>query len=244
MPSWPCSTPHQNQTEPPTNAGHERLFASVVGVSNQLAVHQPTLLGGIEPTLAPAAVTERIPLDATSWIDVTREWLHGADELATRLIERVQWRQGRRRMWDRVLDDPRLSYWTRADDPPFHPCVPEMHHALERTYRHPLRRPGLNYYRNGRDSVAWHADRELRELDDTLVAIVTLGTHRPFLVRPTGGGPSIDLAPASGDLLVMGGAAQRDWEHAVPKTSRTGPRVSVSWRWTSGRSIPASETRP
>ena len=45
-----------------------------------------------------------------------------------------------------------------------------------------------NYYRDGNDSVAWHADRELRELTDTRIAIVTLGARRPFLVRPTGGG--------------------------------------------------------
>jgi len=213
-------------------------------MSAPAAVHQPTLLGGVDPALAPHTTTERIQLDPTSWIDLTREWLHGADVLATRLMDRVPWRQGRRRMRDRMVDDPRLSYWVRHDDAPLDPSLTAMQHALEHTYGQRLRRPGLNYYRNGRDSVAWHADRELRELDDTLVAIVTLGTHRPFLVRPTGGGPSIDLAPASGDLLVMGGAAQRDWEHAVPKTSRTGPRVSVSWRWTSGRSIPASETRP
>jgi alkylated DNA repair dioxygenase AlkB len=91
---------------------------------------------------------------------------------------------------------------------------------------------GLNHYRDGTDSVAWHADRELRHLDDTLVAILTLGATRPFLLRPTGGGRSIDLRPASGDLLVMGGRAQACWEHAVPKTAHaTGPRISASIRW-------------
>jgi alkylated DNA repair dioxygenase AlkB len=195
-------------------------------------MHQPTLLGCGEPALAGSASTERITLDAHSWIDISREWFAGADELATRLIDCVPWRQGRRKMWDRVLDDPRLTYWVRADDAPFDPSLTVMQRALERTYRHPMRRPGFNFYRHGQDSVAWHADRELRELDDTIVAIVTLGTRRPFLVRPGGGGSSIDLHPGSGDLIVMGGAAQRDWEHAVPKTARPGPRVSVSWRWT------------
>jgi alkylated DNA repair dioxygenase AlkB len=90
---------------------------------------------------------------------------------------------------------------------------------------------GLNYYRNGADSVAPHADRELRDLDDSLVAIVTLGARRPFLLRPKGGGRSVDLAPASGDLLVMGGACQAGWEHGVPKVARAGPRVSATWRW-------------
>ncbi len=207
-------------------------------MSGSGVIHQPTLLGVTEPGVAQRAHTERIQLDATSWIDVTREWLGGADVLAVRLAETVAWRQGRRRMWDRMLDDPRLSYWARRDDTPFDPSIASMQQSLERIYGHRLRRPGFNYYRDGRDSVAWHADRELRDLDDTLVAIVTLGTCRPFLVRPKGGGASIDISPGSGDLLVMGGAAQRDWQHAVPKTSRPGPRISISWRWTTGPSRP------
>ncbi len=203
-------------------------------------IHQPTLLGGTEPALFVPAPTERIQLDATSWVDLTREWLGGADVLARRLADAVPWRQGRRRMWDRMLADPRLSYWARRDDEPFDASIPAMQQALERRYGHRLRRPGFNYYRNGQDSVAWHADRELRDLDDTLVAIVTLGTRRPFLVRPNGGGTSIDLRPGSGDLLVMGGAAQRDWQHAVPKTQRLGPRISISWRWTAGSTAPGA----
>jgi alkylated DNA repair dioxygenase AlkB len=90
---------------------------------------------------------------------------------------------------------------------------------------------GLNYYRDGNDSVAWHADRELRELDETLIAIVTLGSRRPFLLRPKGGGKSINIAPGSGDLLVMGGRCQMNWEHNVPKVRHAGPRISCSWRW-------------
>ena len=195
--------------------------------------HQPTLLGCAEPAIAPAVVWTRTALDAESWVDVAREWLAGADELAVRLIATVAWKQGRRRMWDRMVDDPRLSHWGRRGDPPLDPALTPVHRALERRYRRRLHGPALNYYRDGRDSVAWHADRELRVLDDTLIAIVTLGTRRPFLLRPKGGGPSVDLAPGSGDVLVMGGAAQRDWEHAVPKTARAGPRVSVSYRWTS-----------
>jgi len=83
--------------------------------------------------------------------------------------------------------------------------------------------------------VAFHSDRELRDVSDSLVVILVLGAQRPFLVRPAGGGRSIDLAPASGDVLVMGGRCQADFEHAVPKSSRPiGPRMSASWRWSAG----------
>ena len=108
-----------------------------------------------------------------------------------------------------------------------------MRAALEAHYDVPLGGIGLNYYRDGRDSVAPHRDRELRHLDDTLIAIVTLGARRPFLIRPRGGGKSRDISPASGDLLVMGGRTQVGWEHGVPKVKTAEPRISVTWRWSS-----------
>ncbi len=200
-------------------------------MASQSVTWQASLFALGEPSVCRDASTERIALDATSWIDLTRGFLEGADEVCATLISSVAWRQHRRRMYDRVLDDPRLSRWYGADVEPPHPVLTDVRTELSCTYRRPFGGPGLNHYRDGADSVAFHRDRELRELDDALVAVLTLGARRPFLVRPHGGGRSIDLAPASGDLLVMGGRCQLDWEHGVPKVSRAGARVSVSWRW-------------
>src|SRR5690606_23215280 len=140
-------------------------------------------------------------------------------------------RQGRRTIYDRELDDPRLSRWPGAGEALPHPVLADAAVALTERYGRSFGRPGLNFYRDGRDSVAFHRDRELRRVDDTMVAVLTLGAQRPFLVRPHGGGRSRNLAPGSGDLLVMGGRCQLDWEHGVPKVARAGARVSVSWRW-------------
>jgi len=195
---------------------------------------QRTLGGGGEPRVDDDARFERTDLDDASWIAVARGWLAGADTLLDALIERVEWHQGRRRMYERVLDDPRLSRWyTRGDVMP-HPALDVIGAHLDARVGVPLSGPACNYYRDGMDSVAWHADRELRDCAQTRVAIVTLGARRPFLVRPKGGGASRDLAPASGDLVIMGGACQMRWEHAVPKTKRSGPRISCSWRSTNG----------
>jgi alkylated DNA repair dioxygenase AlkB len=178
-----------------------------------------------------ATTFERIPLGDGAWVDVARDWLSGADELGHRLIDGVAWRQRRRRMYDRVVDEPRLVQWYGTEDPLPEEGLAGFREAAGRHYGVRFGALGLNYYRDGADSVAWHADRELRHLTDTLVAIVTLGAARPFLLRPAGGGPSRDIRPASGDLLVMGGACQLTWEHSVPKVAAAGPRVSASVRW-------------
>jgi alkylated DNA repair dioxygenase AlkB len=200
---------------------------------------QGRLLGAAEPRLAPAPTFERVQLDDTSWVDVSREWLVGGDTLLEHLVREVPWRQSRRQMYGEIVDEPRLSHWVALDRPPPHPVLRHVRSALATRYQVPLGSFGLNYYRNGRDSVAWHRDTEMRHLDRTIVAILTLGAARPFLLRPVGGGPSQDVHPASGDVLVLGGRAQSDWEHAVPKISSSGPRVSVTLRWSSGKGAPA-----
>jgi alkylated DNA repair dioxygenase AlkB len=198
-----------------------------------VTAYQTSLLGAGDPAVDPTVPFERLWLDDVSWVDVARGWLHGADTLLDALIESVDWEQHRRWMYERMVDDPRLSRWISADEPLPHPALTPVRSALEARYDVPLGGIGLNYYRDGRDSVAPHRDRELRHLDDTLIAIVTLGAERPFLIRPRGGGKSRDTSPASGDLLVMGGRTQVGWEHGVPKVKRAGPRISVTWRWSS-----------
>jgi alkylated DNA repair dioxygenase AlkB len=188
--------------------------------------------------IAPGSTFERIDLAGGAWVDLSRGWMGGADELCAHLADEVAWHQRRRRMYDQVVDEPRLTRWYRWNDELPHRALAEFRSAMSDRYGAARSAPvtfgavGLNHYRDGSDSVAWHADTELRRLDDTLVAILTLGATRPFLLRPIGGGRSIDLRPASGDVLVMGGRAQACWEHAVPKTARAaGPRISASIRW-------------
>jgi alkylated DNA repair dioxygenase AlkB len=194
--------------------------------------HQLGFFGVGLASIDHGAVPERTDLDAGAWVEVRRGWLLGADTLCEELIDGVPWGQHRRRMYERVVDEPRLT-WRRGDESELPNAALDMvGEGLEKLYGVPLVGPSLNYYRDGHDSVAFHADRELKHLSDTIVAIVTLGSARPFLVRPLGGGRSHDFRPASGDVLVMGGACQALFEHAVPKVASCGPRISASWRWT------------
>jgi alkylated DNA repair dioxygenase AlkB len=179
---------------------------------------------------------ERIDLGQGCWVDVARVWLKGADEVADRLIEAVQWRSHRRRMYDRMVDEPRVGRWYSSGEELPDVALIDFKRDVGHHYGIRFASMGLNYYRDGSDSVAFHSDQELRLLDNTLVAILTLGAERPFLLRRVGGGKSVDISPASGDLLVMGGACQMHWEHSVPKVSKgSGPRVSASIRWSAGR---------
>ncbi|MER6529690.1 alpha-ketoglutarate-dependent dioxygenase AlkB [Streptomyces sp. NPDC001508] len=178
----------------------------------------------------------RTELGAGAWIDVLPGWLSGADALFERLARGVPWHAERRTMYDSVVDVPRLLAFYEADAPLPHPVLAEARDALSRHYAGELGEPfstaGLCYYRDGRDSVAWHGDRIGRGArEDTMVAILSVGTPRDLLLRPAGGGHSVRRPLGHGDLIVMGGSCQRTWEHCVPKTTRaTGPRISVQFR--------------
>ena len=89
---------------------------------------------------------------------------------------------------------------------------------------------GINLYRDGADSVAWHRDRIPADIVDPVVALVSLGHPRTLLLRPHGGGRSRAFKLGRGDLLVTGGQTQRRFEHSVPKVKESGPRISLAFR--------------
>jgi alkylated DNA repair dioxygenase AlkB len=178
----------------------------------------------------------RTELGSGAWIDVLPGWLSGADALFEQLAADVPWHAERRKMYDSVVDVPRLlAFYGTADALP-HPVLTEAREALTRHYADELGEPfttaGLCYYRDGRDSVAWHGDRIGRGArEDTMVAILSVGAPRDLLLRPLRGGPSVRRPLGHGDLIVMGGSCQRTWEHCIPKTTRaTGPRISIQFR--------------
>lgn len=182
------------------------------------------------------AATRRTELGRGAWVDVRPGWLTGAGTLFERLARDVPWHAERRQMYDRVVDVPRLLSFYDEEDPLPDPALDTAREALTTHYAtelgEPFRTVGLCYYRDGRDSVAWHGDRIGRgNTEDTMVAILSIGEPRPLLLRPRGGGQTLRYALGLGDLLVMGGSCQRTWEHAVPKTAKpAGPRISVQFR--------------
>ena len=184
---------------------------------------------------------ERVPLSRGAWVDVQRGWLAGSAPLFTRLAQAVPWRAERRRMYDRTVDVPRLLCFYGENAPLPDPVLDACRVTLNGYYAGELGEPfvtaGLCFYRDERDSVAWHGDTIGRgSSEDTMVAIVSLGEARPLLLRPRGGSGqgaagTLRYNLGHGDLIVMGGSCQRTWEHAVPKSARpAGPRISVQFR--------------
>ncbi len=188
------------------------------------------------PAPGPLEHIQRTELAAGAWIDMLPGWMRGADELFERLLHVVPWRAERRRMYERVVDVPRLLCFYAAGEALPDPLLVQARDALDAHYAAELGEPfvtaGLCLYRDGQDSVAWHGDTIGRgSTQDTMVAIMSLGTPRPLLLRPVSGGSTLRHDVGHGDLLVMGGSCQRAWQHSIPKSAKpTGPRISVQFR--------------
>jgi alkylated DNA repair dioxygenase AlkB len=174
----------------------------------------------------------RIQLDEDSWVDHAPGWVAGSDRLFEEVLTGRHWEQRTRRMYDKTVEEPRLTApWSIGSGRPLEPPILEdIRRALSDRYGRRFDSVGFNLYRDGRDSVAWHADKIPAEIDAPVVVLVSLGEPRRFLLRPKGGGASRTFLLGRGDLLVTGGNTQRTWEHSVPKAAKAGPRISIAYR--------------
>jgi hypothetical protein len=174
---------------------------------------------------------ERIDLGSGAWIDRQTGWASGPDELFIKVLEQLEWREGVERIRGMEVPRPRLVASFGGEQPPAGlEVIGDMSTALSSRYGVRLERITCNLYRDGKDSVAWHGDRIARNLDQAIVAILSLGDPRVFRIRPKGGGPSMGWPAGHGDLIVMGGSCQRTHDHSIPKVARAGQRIAVMFR--------------
>lgn len=191
---------------------------------------QASLFDNAAPSFDPALRgRERAHLAGGAWVDYLPNWLEGHDAVYAGLVRDADWTHHRRRMYERTVDVPRLTA-AAPEQGSTARLLRAMAGALSEAYGIALVHVSLAWYRDGRDSVAFHGDRLGRLARDTVVAIVSVGAPRRFLLRPAAGGPSRAYAPGWGDLLVMGGSCQRTWQHGVPKAARADPRISIQFR--------------
>ncbi len=163
-----------------------------------VSVQESLLDVGDEPGLGPLddGSVRRTALTRGAWVDLRRGWLAGSGAVFARLAADpgpVPWRAEKRQMYDRVVAVPRLLCFYGEDAPLPDPVLTAARAALDAYYGpelgEPFRTAGLCLYRDGRDSVAWHGDTIGRGgREDTMVAILSLGTPRALLLRPREGG--------------------------------------------------------
>jgi alkylated DNA repair dioxygenase AlkB len=232
-PPPPCRTPPRPGAT--GSEGRARRYNGAVSTAARVPAlaWQPSLWAAGSPAVDPGfAGLERVQLDADSWVDSCQGWLRGSDRAFEELLGTVAWGQRRRWMYDRHVAEPRLTSWHKAADLAVdaQAWLGEARAALAEHYGVEMDSVGMNLYRDGTDSVAWHRDRIPAEVTHPLVALVSLGQPRTFLVRPFGGGRSMAFRLGGGDLLVTGGQTQRRFEHSVPKVKSAGPRMSLAFR--------------
>ena len=155
---------------------------------------QPSLLDAAsEPSIDESfGSLERVQLDDNSWVDYAPGWVSAPEALFAEVLESKDWGQRSRRMYDKVVMEPRLTAPWRAEsgEPLAPPLVERMRQVLSERYERDFDSAGFNLYRDGRDSVAWHRDKIKKDVEDPIVALVALGDRRKFLLRPYGGGKS------------------------------------------------------
>ncbi len=181
------------------------------------------------PTIAIDAgfsAIQRRELAQGAWVEHHPGWVSGHDALFEQLEGSLAWRSEQRRMYERVVVTPRLLASVPRDG-----IVERMRIALSARYDEAFVRTTAALYRDGNDSVAFHGDTTARDMLQAIVATVSLGQPRRFMLRPTEGGSSIAFQLGLGELLVMGGTCQRTWRHAIPKVVHArGPRIAVMFR--------------
>jgi alkylated DNA repair dioxygenase AlkB len=150
------------------------------------------------------------------------------------LRDEVEWRTERRPMYDRIIDVPRLVASYRLGEPRIPQPVQAMLPAVERFCGVVFTSVGLNFYRDGNDSVAPHGDRLEATSEKAPVALVSLGATRRMTIRSTSKPRRIlDLDLEAGSLLVMSYASHFNYDHGIPKTKQhVEPRISLAFRRT------------
>ncbi|RXR02762.1 alpha-ketoglutarate-dependent dioxygenase AlkB family protein [Pseudoxanthomonas composti] len=179
-------------------------------------------------------------------VALVHPWLLPAqgDAVFAALMADIPWETHRIRMFGKWVDSPRLSCWigdpqatyrySGADFAP-HPWLPvlaEMRQRLQQELGVPFNSVLANRYRDGRDAMGWHSDDEPELGPEPVIASVSLGATRRFVLRRRDDHAvkqAFLLEP--GSLLVMRGRSQFEWQHALPRTARpVGERINLTFR--------------
>jgi alkylated DNA repair dioxygenase AlkB len=165
-----------------------------------------------------------------------------ADRLYLNLLERIGWQEENAILFGRAIKVPRLVAW--YGNKPYKysgiihnpqdwtPDLLEIKALVETLAGTGFNSVLLNLYRDGQDSMGWHADDERELGEKPIIASVSLGATRKFQMRHKADKAlRIETPLPHGSCLVMGGAMQHNWQHQIPKTARpVGQRINLTFR--------------
>ena len=175
-----------------------------------------------------------------------------ADALFAALRDDVRWEVHRLRMYGREIDSPRLSSWigdagtgyvysrVRFEPNPWPPALAALRARVDAAAGVAMNSVLANLYRDGNDAMGWHADDEPELGPRPVIASLSLGAPRRFVLRrrpPRGARVRAadlerhDIELPHGSLLLMSGSTQANWHHALPRTAKpVGPRINLTFR--------------
>lgn len=204
------------------------------------------------PSLFPAAGWQTLPLPSAS-VRLWRGWLthQEASELYERLCATLQWDQPTLTIAGKTHRIPRLQAWhgeadaiyrysgTTFTPAPWTHELLALKQRLEAACGARFNSMLANWYRTGSDGMGFHADKEPELGPEPVIASLSLGGARRFVLKPVrqleAESLSVDLC--NGDLLEMGRTTQRYWRHGIPKTTRAvEPRINLTFRFIDNKS--------
>lgn len=168
-----------------------------------------------------------------------------SQSLYQQLLAYPGWQQHSIRMFGKQVLEPRLSSWMADEGVNYRysgklreasawlPKVKQVSEEISAYCSADFNSVLLNYYRNGTDSMGWHGDNEPELGELPVIASLSLGATRRFLFRHRQTKQVIELHLADGDLLIMNGLCQNQWQHSLPKSPAVQqPRINLTFRVT------------
>lgn len=167
-----------------------------------------------------------------------------ADALLAEITAQVQWQQAELKIYGRNVLTPRLTCWMGDasasyvySNTQFHPLpwvlpIVDIKNRIESATGHTFNSVLLNYYRDGQDAMSWHSDDEKELGIQPVIASLSLGSARRFLLRRKDKTEkSIGLDLQHGSLLLMQGDTQENFQHALPRTAKQcSARINLTFR--------------
>jgi alkylated DNA repair dioxygenase AlkB len=181
--------------------------------------------------------------DASVWLRRGVMPAERGHALLDELVRSVPWRLDRVQMFGKQYVLPRLQQW--YGDPgrvytwsglemrplAWAPPLARLRALVQRATAREFDAVLVNYYRDGNDTVGWHADDEPELGPTPFIASLSLGATRDFVLRRVASGERVTIALEHCSLLVMAGDTQRNWQHALPRRKRVvDPRINLTFR--------------